>query len=431
MTRVPKAGQPATSVAPDSRRLPRLLPTAPDPGLDAHFDRWGQMPAGTRAVIGEVERAGLRGRGGAGFPTARKLQTVAAGTRTVAVANATEGEPASWKDRALLIGAPHLVLDGLSTAAETVGASEAIICVDRADSAACAAVTTALAERGRAGADVVTTRLERTPSQYVAGEESALVHWLNGGEAKPVFVPPRPYQRGVRGRPTLINNAETLAHLSLIARFGAAWYRSLGTPEDPGTALLTVTGDVARPGVYEHAFGTPVADILDQAGWRGDAAPQAVLIGGYSGTWIPGPTVANLTLDTRSLAQVGATVGCGAISVIGDRTCGLREVARVAQWLAGQSAGQCGPCAYGLPAIAAAVDAMAAGRQQRRRGNRLPLWLDTVPGRGACHHPDGAVRFVRSGLNVFAKEIDNHRRHGPCPGREPVLPLSQPTGGWR
>jgi NADH:ubiquinone oxidoreductase subunit F (NADH-binding) len=408
-----------------------LLPTENDPTLDAHFDRWGQMPAGSPALISEVERAGLRGRGGAGFPMATKLRSVARGSRTFAVANATEGEPASWKDRALLIGTPHLVLDGLSMAAETVGASEAIICVDRADTAACTAVAAALAERRRADADVVPLRLEGTPSPYVAGEESALVHWLNGGEAKPTFVPPRPYQRGVRGRPTLINNAETLAHMGLIARFGAEWYRSLGTAEDPGTALLTVTGDVARPGVYEHPFGTPLPHILDQAGWRGEAAPQAILIGGYSGTWVAGPAVSGLTLETRSLAHVGATVGCGAISVIGPRTCGLREVARVARWLAGQSAGQCGPCALGLPAIATAVEAMAAGGRQRRQGNRLPVWLDTVPGRGACHHPDGAVRFVRSGLNVFANEIDNHRRHGPCPGRDPVLPLSQPAGGWR
>ena len=296
----------ARSVLPDPRRLPRLLPIEADPSLDAHFERWGQMPAGSPALIGEVERAGLRGRGGAGFPTATKLRSVAAGTRTVAVANATEGEPASWKDRSLLIGTPHLVLDGLSLAAETVRASEAIICVDRADSAACASVTTALTERRQAGADVIPLRLERTPSQYVAGEESALVQWLNGGEAKPTFVPPRPYQRGVRGRPTLINNAETLAHLALIARFGAAWYRSLGTAADPGTALLTVTGDVTRPGVYERAFGTPVADIVERAGWHGDAAPQAILIGGYSGTWVPGPAVAGLTLETASLAQVGA-----------------------------------------------------------------------------------------------------------------------------
>jgi NADH:ubiquinone oxidoreductase subunit F (NADH-binding) len=358
------------------------------------------------------------------------LRTVAGGSRTIAVANATEGEPASWKDRALLITAPHLVLDGLSMAAETVGASEAIICVDRADEEASASVATAVAERRSAGADVVTLRVERTPSQYVAGEESALVHWLNGGDAKPTFVPPRPYHRGVRGRPTLINNAETLAHLALIGRFGAGWYRALGTPEDPGTALLTISGDVAQPGVYEHPYGTPVADLLRQAGWRDDAAPQAVLVGGYSGTWVAGPAVANLKLESRSLAQVGATLGCGAISVIGPGTCGLREVARVTRWLANQSAGQCGPCALGLPAIAAAIEALAAGGRDQRRSRRLPVWLDMVDGRGACHHPDGAVRFVRSALTVFAREIENHRRR-PCPDRKPVLPLSQPTGGWR
>ncbi len=404
---------------PDARALPRLLRTADGPGLDAHFRRWGPKPGGGAWLPGEVEHAGLLGRGGAGFPAATKLRTVAAGRRPVVVANGTEGEPASAKDKALLFGSPHLVLDGASIAAETVGASEAIICIDRAATTVVDSVLAAIAERRQVDADRVPLRVEATPTRYLAGEESALVNWLNGGEAKPTFVPPRPFERGVHARPTLVNNVETLAHLALVARFGADWYRSLGSPDEPGTVLVTFTGDITRPGVYEFPTGIALVEALRAAEAAPD--PQAILVGGYFGVWIPGHAIANLTLDSASLGQAGASLGCGAIAVIGPRWCGLKETAGVAAWLAGQSAGQCGPCINGLPAIADAVAALVAGDGGRHWEKQLRRWLDMVEGRGACRHPDGAARFVRSALSVFAAEIEQHRRHGPCPARRTVL----------
>jgi NADH:ubiquinone oxidoreductase subunit F (NADH-binding) len=410
--------------------VPRLLPSTHNPSLDAHFRRWGQMPGGGLGLIEEVERAGLRGRGGASFPTATKLRSVAASGRAIVVGNGTEGEPASHKDKSLLVAAPHLVLDGASIAAETVGAREAIICVDRAASAAGRSVTAALAERRRVDADRVAFRVEDSPSHYVTGEESALVHWLNGGVAKPTFVPPRPYERGVRGRPTLVNNVETLAHLALIARFGAEWFRGVGTAEDPGTALVTLTGDVSRPGVYEIPLGASLAEVWQAGGWNG-VQPQAVLIGGYSGAWITGAVAVTATTGTSSLRRVGTGLGCGAISVIGPGTCGLMEVARITRWLAGQSAGQCGPCARGLPAIATAMDALAAGDRGRQWERQLHRWLDMVAGRGACHHPDGTVRFVRSALQAFAPEIDEHRRGGERRRRGALLPTPDLPEGWQ
>ncbi len=427
----PPAGPPPPSAAvmADPRSLPRLLAGAAGPGLDAHFRRWGPVPAGGPVLFDEVERAGLRGRGGAGFSTATKLRSVAAARRSIVVANGTEGEPASGKDKALLVGSPHLVLDGLSLAAESVGAGEAIICVDRAATAAIKSVTAALAERDHAEADRVPIRVETTPTGYLTGEESALVRWLNGGEAKPTFVPPRPFERGVGNRPTLVNNVETLAHLAVIARFGADWYRSLGTVDDPGTALVTLTGDVARPGVYEVPLGVPLSTVLGAAG--SSREPQAVLIGGYCGAWIPGQVAAKVTLDSASLGRVGASMGCGAISVIGPATCGLREVAAIAAWMAGQSAAQCGPCLNGLPSIALALDALAAGDRGHRWEKQLRRWLDLVEGRGACHHPDGTARMVRSALSTFAHEIDNHRRHAACPAHPTVLPIPNLGGGWR
>jgi NADH:ubiquinone oxidoreductase subunit F (NADH-binding) len=420
---------PTQLTIPDPRALPRLLLIDDGPGLDAHFRRWGQLPAGGPLLIDEVEQAGLRGRGGAQFPTATKLRTVAAARHPVVVANGTEGEPASAKDKALLVNSPHLVLDGASIAADTVGADEVVVCVNRAASAAAQALRAAMEARSREGADRAAFRLAPAPSHYVTGEESALVHWLNGGPAKPTFVPPRPFERGVGGRATLVNNVETLAHLALIARYGADWFRSLGSEDDPGTALVTLTGDISRPGVYELPLGSPLAATLRAAG--AGTEMQAVLVGGYAGTWITGAAAAGARLDRASLGALGAVMGCGALTVLGPDSCGLRTTALVTRWLADQSAGQCGPCAYGLPAIAAAVEALVAGDRGHRRDHQLRRWLGMVEGRGACHHPDGAVRFVRSALTVFAAEIDGHRRHGPCRAPAARLPLPGSEAAWR
>jgi len=386
------------------------------------------MPEGGYGLIDEVEKAGLKGRGGAGFPTAKKLRAVAHGRRSVVVANGTEREPVSRKDKALLSGSPHLVLDGLGVAAETVGADEAILCMDRQATGAIRSVVRALSERGAVGVDLVPIRLETTPSPYVTGEESALVHWLNGGDAKPTFVPPRPFERGVKGRPTLVNNVETLAHLALIARFRAEWFRRLGTEVDPGTALLTLSGDVARPGVYETSLGSPIAEAIKAA--RPNGSPLAVLVGGYSGAWIPAALVGKLTLDSASLREANASVGCGAITVLGPDSCGLLETASIVRWMAGQSAGQCGPCVHGLPAIASALDRMVAGDRQGRAERHLLRCMDMVAGRGACHHPDGVIQLVRSALMVFGEEVEGHRRHGRCSAR-PVLPTPSAGRVWK
>jgi NADH:ubiquinone oxidoreductase subunit F (NADH-binding) len=335
----------------------------------------------------------------------------------------------SRKDRVLLAGSPHLVLDGLSIAAETVGAAEAILCIDRSATTALSVVGTALRERDRAGADHIPIRLEATPGPYVTGEESALVHWINGGEAKPTFVPPRPYERGVKGRPTLVNNVETLANLALIARFRAEWFRGLGTAKDPGSVLITVSGDVGRAGVYEVSLGSGLSSVVRSAELNGK--PKALLVGGYSGIWIDAGGADKLTLDSVSLATVKAAVGCGAVSVLGPDACGLMETASIARWLADQSAGQCGPCVHGLPAIAQELDVLVAGDRRGTARRRLAQLLDVVAGRGACHHPDGAVKMVRSALAVFAGEIETHRRHGPCRVRRPVLPVPARSAGWR
>lgn len=377
----------------------------------AHHSQHGRLPLTVQAAAGrddallaEIEASGLLGRGGAGFPTGRKMRTVAAGQRTVVVGNGAEGEPASAKDTLLLTRAPHLVLDGLLVAARAVGAREAHLVVHRG-SAAVPVLVEALAQRPDATGRI---RLHELPDRYVASEESALVAWLNGADAKPTFTPPRPFERGVDGRPTLVNNVETLAHVALIARYGAPWFRSVGDADEPGTLLVTVPG-----GVLEVPTGTTIGRALERAGCRLQDQ-QAVLVGGYFGTWLPIVEAWDLPLTHVALRAAGGALGAGVVIPLPREACGVRVTARLAAYLAGQNAGQCGPCFNGLPAIAGAVTALARGDRDGALIPALDRWLTVVPGRGACRHPDGATRLVASALAVFAEDLHAHRRSASC-----------------
>ena len=385
-----------------------LYPGAGPARLAEHTARYGPLPCGLRrprreALIAEVGRAGLTGRGGAGFPTARKLAAVAAGHAPVVVANGTEGEPASAKDRVLMASSPHLVLDGAVLAAELTGAREAVIVAHRdvreiMDEAA--------AERARAGLDRVRLVVRTAAEGFVAGQASAVVRWIQRGVPAPTATPPRLAQRGLHGAPTLVQNVETLAHLALIARYGAAWFRSAGTPAEPGTMLVTVAGAVREPGVLEIGIGTPVGQVLEQAG--GAPVPlRALLLGGYFGTWVDAAAALGRPFSSAGLADLDAGPGAGLIAALPAGACGLRETARLARYLAGESAGQCGPCRFGLPAIAGEVERLAAG--QGADAGLLRRWLGQVDGRGGCAHPDGAVRMIRSGLRTFGAEPGRHQ----------------------
>ncbi len=310
----------ALAVEPPQTRAhsaPRLLPPAGGvPSLAAHRDRYGPLPAVRgegRAVIAAVEASGLRGRGGAGFPTAVKLAAVAAGRGPIVVANGVEGEPGSHKDALLLRVNPHLVLDGAVVAAAAVGARKIVIAVGRGASAAHASVASAIAERAAAG-ERIGIELAAAPERFVAGEETALVQWLNGGPAKPAFVPPRPFERGVGGRPTLVQNVETLANIALIARFGSGWFRELGTAAEPGSMLLTLGGAVARPGITEVAAGTTLRAALERCGQPAEV-PSAVLVGGYFGTWISAAAL-DVPLSDAGLRPLGAALGARSIAVL-------------------------------------------------------------------------------------------------------------------
>jgi NADH:ubiquinone oxidoreductase subunit F (NADH-binding) len=417
--------------------LPRLLARGAEDSpasLDAHHAVFGALPPvrGRRerdALLAELAASGLRGRGGGAFTTGTKLRAVAEQRgRSIVVANGTEGEPLSRKDRMLVRTRPHLVLDGMVAAARAVAASEAILVLSRSSAVELASACEALDQRD-ASADAVALRVEAAPERFITGEESALVRWLGGGPAKPTLRPPRPSEKGVRGRPTLVQNVETLAHLALIARHGAGWFRTAGTAEEPGTMLVTLAGAVERAGVCEVELGTPLGGLLERAG----AAPgaRAVLVGGYFGSWLAAP-LGDVRLSSHSLREVGCGLGAGSLFVLGEAQCPLAETARVVHFLATQGAGQCGPCVFGLPAIADAAADLARRRDPAQAMQRLGALPGLVERRGACAHPDGVARLVRSTLAAFPDEIERHLR-GNCSATDhaPVLPIPATAKEWR
>jgi NADH:ubiquinone oxidoreductase subunit F (NADH-binding) len=403
--------------------LPRLLAGVEGHGamsLREHLATHGEPPRERShrrreaPLIELLEHAGLRGRGGAGFPTAKKLRAVArARRRAIVVINAAEGEPASLKDRTLCELTPHLMLDGGQLAAQAVGADELIVCVCESSPDSLDSVAEAIAERRGLPGAPARVHLSVVPSGYVAGQESALVNHLNGGPAIPRFTPPLPFEQGVRRRPTLVSNAETLAHVALIARHGSAWFRELGVGSQPGSALLTLSGPVAGPGVYEIEHGASLASVVAAAGGASGRV-RAALVGGYAGTWIDGGLLNGVALSDEHLAPHGASLGAGVVALLSEDACPAAETVRVASWLAEQGAGQCGPCLNGLNALAATLEQLLQGSAQGNSAKRIERLASLTRGRGACGHPDGAVRFVLSAVQVFSEEFADHARHGPC-----------------
>ncbi|HEY6758541.1 MAG TPA: NADH-ubiquinone oxidoreductase-F iron-sulfur binding region domain-containing protein [Baekduia sp.] len=389
--------------------------------LDRHEATHGPLPDPGPGLIVAVQAAGLRGRGGAGFPAGVKLAAVAeARRRPVVVVNGTEGEPMSAKDRVLMTRTPHLVLDGAAAAAQAVGAREVLVA---APPDAAAALAAALSER-RAGRGPRVT-LAASAAGYVAGEETAVLAHLEGGAALPRVTPPLPVQQGFKGRPTLVQNVETLAHIALIARHGPEWFRAVGTVERPGTMLVTLSGAVRAPGVHEVPVGTTVDEVLARSG--GATEPlRALLVGGYFGAWVA-PDAPGLALEDALLRAHGAAVGAGVVVALGVSSCPVAETARLASYLAAESAGQCGPCFNGLPALAAVVERFATARTAPGDGERLMRWIDMVKRRGACAHPDGFARMLETAIRLFRDDFEQHARTGRCPRCHAASPLHLPA----
>ncbi|HEX4817925.1 MAG TPA: NADH-ubiquinone oxidoreductase-F iron-sulfur binding region domain-containing protein [Nonomuraea sp.] len=421
-------------------RVPRVLRMGParlTAGLDhcrrldlpAHRTLHGVVePRELDELISYANEVDMRGRGGAAFPFARKLRAVAdaagSGGECVVLVNGAEGEPASSKDAMLLTRNPHLVLDGAVLAAEALGAREVVVATAGGEVAE-ASVAAAVAERRAAnisgGAESrVPIRVVGIKERFIAGEGGALVRAVNGEEGIPPGRKKRAATSGVDGLPTLLSNTETYAQFALLAEYGPQKYAEIGTSKEPGTILLTVSGGAANGAVIEAPTGVLLADVLDLC--EADVG-DGVLIGGYHGAWLSAEAVRTAVISREGMKAAGATLGAGIVVPLGSSTCALGEAARVASYLASESAGQCGPCRLGLPDVARAICALVEGTGSVDGVRRA---VRVVERRGACFHPDGTAKFVLSALDAFEAEIALHLEHGGC-GRpvRGVLPMPE------
>ena len=391
--------------------------------LEAHGQIFGQLPRmSAEEIIDAATQVDLRGQGGASFPFARKLKAVIdaskkSGDPPIIVVNATEGEPGSFKDKMLMIRSPYLILSGAALVAEAIGADEIIIGVAGNELANRSMEAAIAAEPGLRKL----ARVFQQPERFISGESGALVRGINGKKPVPPGRKQLAAEKGVDDLPTLLSNASTFAQLSVLALLGPARFASVGVPEEPGTVLMSVSGSAKRPAVVECPTGVPLGHVLDicQA-----AAGDGVLVGGYHGMWLDAEVAYQVPIGREGLASAGGTFGSGIVLPLGDGTCPLGEVARIASYLAGESAGQCGPCKLGLPTIARAMNAIVDGSGGMEALDVARRAAAATNKRGACSHPDGTTRMVLSALEVFTEDLAAHVFHSSC-GRpvRGILPL--------
>lgn len=399
--------EPEVIVAPPESLVvadgPVLLARLGDgPSWEAHLRGAGPLPAVDLATLVELaDNARVRGRGGAGFPLAVKLRTAAAARRPVLVVNSAEGEPASAKDGALAVLAPHRVLDGAALTARALGCREVHVVVPADRPAAAQSLHAAAQERVEDG-EPLRWRLHTADPRFVSGQARAIVELLAGRPNLPVTAWVPEARSGLSGRPTLIANAETWAQLAAVVRLGPQRYAAYGTPDEPGTTLLTLRADQGRPRVVEVAFGTPWGRVLGP-----DEIGRTVLLGGYHGTWAPGGALEGRTVSRVELAGHGLALGAGVVLPLPVGACPVRRSAAILAYLANESAGRCGPCRNGLPALAQELARLAVGDPSASH-SRVQHLVRLLVGRGACAHPDGSARLVRSLFDACPGEVAAH-----------------------
>ncbi len=411
----PSAGYALARVGDPDGVLLSGPPTSDGPeSLESYAARLVAPPFITgEEILSEIRASGLQGRGGGSFPLWRKLETALASPgRPLLVINCSESEPASRKDWTICSYRPHTVLEGAAAIGRVLGSSEVVIHLHGSSSEPGAALRHALQERGSPPGDPA-WRMSYGPGGYVSGEASAVARYLHNGVALPLFSSAPLARRGPSGRPTVVSNAETAAHVATILRYGADRWRAAGTETCPGPQLLTLSGAVADPGSVVEVVGpVTIGTVLEEAGVEGP--PLAVLLGGYAGSWIPGESAWSAPMEPAALRALGASRGCGLIGVLPHGACGVAETARLVGYLAGESAGQCGPCVHGLPVLAEGTRALARGKGGRRALRRIRRTVEALPGSGACSHPDGVVRLVASALDAFADDVARHRAGSAC-----------------
>ena len=421
----------------------RTLPAEPLADLDAYLAAGGgRAIANARrveavAIIDEVETAGLRGRGGAGFPTAVKWRTVAANCSpelpTTVVVNAAEGEPGTYKDRTILLRTPYAVLEGALVAARAVGAGDVIVAIKEGETAQIDRLTTAIAEMEAAGLlDGTPVAVVTGPHEYLFGEETALLEVVDGRQPFPRIAPP--YRRGVIdvvendedvGRhsgapghvelagpghetpapPALVDNVETLANVVGIIAEGADWFRQLGTDRSPGTIVCTVTGDIAHPGVGEVALGTTIREAMDAiGGGASPGRPIKAVLGGVSAAPVPAALL-DTPLTWEDMAAIGSGLGTGTLIVVGEATDMTAVAAGAARFLAVESCGQCTPCKADGLAIADALERLCAGSGSTRDVDAVAKALTTVADGARCNLASQQQAVVGAILDGWSDEL--------------------------
>jgi NADH:ubiquinone oxidoreductase subunit F (NADH-binding) len=394
--------------------LDRIEPHVTESRLE-HLSRIGPRMPGGLWLIAALQQAQLTGHGGGHFPVARKWRSVLGAPDLTVVANGAESESLSAKDATLLRQRPHLVLDGLHCALETVGARRGVVWLHESDPFTRRVVEHAIEERRSASVTEAETKVVVGPDTYLAGEASAIVQGLSGGPVLPTY-------RGTRARsfraehPTaLVHNVETLARVALVTR-----ERNLERsepseccPSAPRSTLVTVLTPIDRQ-VVELSSTSTLQAVLSRTTWLGPQRPKSVLLGGFGGMWAPWTAASGLELNERAMRRRGLTLGPGVVAPFPEDICGVAETARIIGYLAASSAHQCGPCIFGLSAMASSLESLRTGSARRGELHRLRGDLKAVEGRGACHHPDGAARLVATALEAFSSDFDMHTEGRPC-----------------
>ena len=376
-------------------------------------------------VIACLKESGLRGRGGAGFPTGLKwsfMPRLFNGQKYL-VCNSDEGEPGTCKDRDILEFNPHIVIEGMAIAAYAMGISigynyihgEIFQTYERFEVAlAQARAAGFLGERIQGSDFSFQLHAAHGFGAYICGEETALLESLEGKKGQPRFKPPFPASFGVYGKPTTINNTETFAAVPWIIRNGGAAYLACGKPNNGGTKIFSVSGDVALPGNYEVPMGTPFAKLLELAGGVQGGALKAVIPGGSSAPVLPASIMMDITMDYDAIAKAGSMLGSGAVIVLNDTRCMVKSLQRLSAFYMHESCGQCTPCREGTGWLSRMVDRIETGHGKPSDMDLLDNVAENIMGRTICALGDAAAMPVRGMLKHFRAEFEHHITHKTC-----------------
>ena len=369
-------------------------------------------------IIETLKASGLRGRGGAGFPTGLKLSFMprdAQGQKYI-VCNSDESEPGTFKDRDILRFNPHQVIEGMALAGYAIGATVGFNYIrgeyyepwQRFEAALAEARQAGLLGENLMGSDIAfELHSQRGAGAYICGEETALLESLEGKKGQPRFKPPFPAQVGAFGKPTTINNTETLASIPPIIRNGAEWFSSIGVENSGGTKIYSVSGHVNRPGNYEVPMGMPFRDLLEMAGGvRDGRALKAVIPGGSSVPVVPADAIMGCTMDYDGLSQVGSALGAGSVIVMDETTCMVEVLERISYFYFAESCGQCTPCREGTGWLYRMIRRIRNGEGTPADLDRLKSVADRIEGRTICALGDAAAWPVQSFLKHFRHEFE-------------------------